>query len=143
MGKIVIIVLLLAGLAFAQSTTAPAPPDPPAQAKSEIPEVTADLGDCTAEFTVTDTANKPVFNAKVHTEIRHGLFSMRRVELEIGTNADGKARFVGLPNTVRKPFAFEISYQNRRNYIRHNPEEKCTAAYNVILPDRPSKPLEE
>jgi len=64
----------------------------------EIPVLKANLGDCSADFLVRDADGKPVYNATVHVRVRYGAFSVKRSDLEIGTNADGKARIEGLPN---------------------------------------------
>jgi hypothetical protein len=77
----------------------------------EVPTVNADLGPCTADFTVTDGARQPLYNAKVSVTVKYGFLGLRRMELEVGTNSDGKARVAGLPSKVRKhPLGFVISY---------------------------------
>ena len=40
---------------------------------------------------VTDLSGKPLYNAKIHVQIRYGFLGLRKLDLETGTNADGKA----------------------------------------------------
>ncbi len=64
----------------------------------EVPVVDGKVGSCKADFTVNDEAGKPIYNATIKVTLRYGLFNKRRMDLEIGTNSDGKARIVGLPD---------------------------------------------
>jgi hypothetical protein len=100
----------------------------------EVPAVNAGLGPCTADFAVADGAGKPLYNAKVSVTFKYGFLGMRRMELEVGTNSDGKARVAGLPSKVRKhPLGFVISYGDRVKSIEHYPAVNCNARYEVVL----------
>ncbi len=104
---------------------------------ADIPQVSADVGPCTAEFTVTDAAQKPLYDAKIKTIVRHGFMSKRKVELEIGTDADGKARFTGLPHEVKKPIEFAVRYKDITKTVKHDPATDCHAHFNVSLGTKP------
>src|SRR5262252_8786123 len=99
--KTLLLALLLTP-AFAQT------PDP-----HSIPAVDAGIGQCTADFTLTDTDNKPIYAAKVKVHITYGFASARKLDLEVGTNVDGKARFSGLPNRVKRGLFFAASEGDR------------------------------
>ena len=118
------LLLLASTLVFAQA------PAPPAQAPTEI---SADLGSCTVDFKVTDLAGNPLYNAKIHTLIRYGFWGKRKLELEAGTNADGKARFVRLPDHIKKPMTFDIHYQDQKASQSYDPGVNCDASYTVPL----------
>jgi len=105
--------------------------------ENPVPVISGDLGSCTADFTVTGTKLKPIYNAKLEVELRYGFAGLRRTTLEIYTNVDGKARITGLPNTNKRPLAFTASYKGRKTVVIVNVEEKCNGAYNAIVTDEP------
>ena len=98
-----------------------------------VPEISADLGSCTADFTVADMAGKPIYAAKVHTLIRYGFLNKRKTELEAYTSADGKVRFTHLPDQSSKPIQFDISYQGDTAHISYDPSTSCHGKYDVPL----------
>lgn len=106
---------------------------PPA---SPVTEISADLGPCSAEFHVTDMAGNPLYNAKVHTVIRYGFLSKRKLELDAGTNADGRARFIKLPETLKKPVEFTITNGVDTATRNFSPATDCQASFNVPLKTR-------
>lgn len=103
-----------------------------AQQKTDIPVVDAHLGPCTATFTVKENS-KPLYNAKVTVTVRTGAFGMRKTELEVGTNMDGKGRVDGLPERMKKPLQFRIRYGELSKTIEANPSDKCDATFEVDL----------
>ncbi len=115
--------LLITALLFAFALTRAA----------DIPQVSADVGPCTANFIITDAAQKPLYDAKIKTIVRYGFLSKRKVELEIGTDAAGKARFTGLPHEVKKPIEFTIRYKGMTKTITHDPATNCHANFDVAL----------
>ena len=100
---------------------------------AEEPQISADLGPCWADFTVTDAAKKPVYLAKIHTIIRYGFLSKRKTELELQTDVNGKGRFVGLPQEVKKAIQFEITYKGQSKTVTHDPAANCHAPIEVEL----------
>lgn len=132
----VLALALLGGIAFAQNQAQPGPPPaspPPAQPKQAPTEISADLGGCSALFHVTDLAGNPLYNAQVHVLIRYGFLSKRKTELTAGTNADGKVKFVRLPNEVKKPLAFDVTYGGQTATLLMDPATRCQASYDVPL----------
>jgi len=83
-------------LAFLASSQAPAPGAPP-----EIPVLNARLGGCSAEFLVKDAVGLPVYLALVHVNVRYGPLNVKRMDIEVGTNSDGKAQIKGLPDKAK------------------------------------------
>ncbi len=130
MWRIPLLALLLLTVAAAQ--------DKPSVA-NKVPVISGDLGSCSAEFTVTDTKLKPIYNAKLEVELRYGFASLKRTNLEIYTNIDGKARVEGLPESSRRPIAVTASFEGRKTVVVVSPEEKCQGKYQAILTDRPIK----
>ena len=104
----------------------------PCQA-AEVPVVRADLGPCSADFTVSGSEGKPLFDAKIHVKILYGFLSKRKTELEVGTNSDGQARIEGLPQKVKKLLEFKISHGDKSKSIIHDPANECRATFAVAL----------
>jgi hypothetical protein len=108
---------------------------------ADIPSVSADLGPCSARFTVTD-GTKPLYDAKVRTRIKYGAFGVRKLDLEVGTDANGKASVTGLPNVTKQPISFEIVKDDIARTVIFDPAQKCEATYDVALrkPTTPQNP---
>ena len=102
-------------------------------AAADVPVIKGEAGPCSADFTVTDSASKPVYNAKIHVTVRYGFMSKRKTDLEIGTNSDGKARIEGLPDKVKKPMEFQIRHGQDSRSVVHDPATDCHANFTVML----------
>jgi hypothetical protein len=99
----------------------------------QIPVVDGGLGSCSADFTVKDGSDKPIYNAKIHVLIKYGFLSKRKTELEVGTNSDGKARMTGLPSMSKKPLEFTIKSGTVSKIIADDPSDHCNAKFDVTL----------
>jgi hypothetical protein len=100
----------------------------------DVPVIKGDLGPCSADFTILDTNDKPVYDAKIHVTILYGFMNKRKSELEIGTNSDGKARIEGLPDKLKKPpLEFRIKAGDSRKSVTQDPATDCHASFNVQL----------
>jgi hypothetical protein len=100
---------------------------------ADEPQVSADAGPCWIAFTVTDAAHKPLYNAKIHTIVRYGFMSMRKTELELSTDANGKGKFTGLPQSVKRPLDFDITYRDMAKTVSHDPGTNCHQTMDVEL----------
>jgi len=101
---------------------------------ADVPTASAGMGPCTADFTVTDTSNKPVYDAKIHVLVKYGFMSKRDADLEVGTNSDGKARMEGLPNKLKKPpMEFTIRSGDLTKSVTNDPAANCHPTFNVTL----------
>jgi hypothetical protein len=115
-------------------TSAPAwqTSDQPAKPNT-VPVINGDLGPCSAEFTVKDPAGKPAAGAKVRVHIAYGFLGLRKLDLEVGTNTDGKARFEGLPETVRRPLDFQASQGTSKGVAVIDPGKNCQGEYSILM----------
>lgn len=104
-------------------------PDSP---KPDLATITARLGMCTADFTVTDADGKPVYAATVHVRIRYGLLGLKRMDLEVGTNSEGKARVEGLPLGGRR-LVYDVSKATRKATVEQDLTTNCHGMYTVAL----------
>ena len=119
--------LVLMVLIFLASSNAQTP-DP-----HSVPVIDGGLGPCTADFTINDSAAKPVYAAKIKVHIAYGFASVRKLDLEVSTNADGKARFTGLPNRVKRGLFFEASESDRTASAFDDPSSTCQAQFTLVL----------
>jgi hypothetical protein len=99
----------------------------------EVPVVDAGLGSCRADFTVKDGSGKPIFNAKVSLTIKYGFWNKRNTQVEVGTNSEGKARVIGLPNLPKRPLEFSIKSGTESTTVTDDPSTNCNATFDVIL----------
>jgi hypothetical protein len=103
-------------------------------ASANVPVVNGDLGRCSADFTVLDSNNKPLYDAKIHVTVLYGFMDKRKSDLEIGTNSDGKARIEGLPDKLKKPpLVFKVRSGDQTKSVRQDPATDCHANFNVQL----------
>jgi len=83
---------------------------------------------------ITDTENKPVYNAKVSTRVTYGFMNSHKLDLEVGTNVDGRARFTGLPaNLKRGGLFFQASEGDRSGNAFDDPSKTCKAQFTIAL----------
>jgi len=118
--------------AFSQSTTTSAAADP-----KSVPVVDGGIGTCSADFTVTDANGVPVYAAKIKVHIAYGFMYLRKLDLEVGTNADGKARFTGIPDRVKHGLYFEASEGDRTAEAFDDPSTTCKNQFTVVLRKKP------
>ena len=105
-----------------------APPAP----KPELAVISARLGSCAADFTVTGADGTPVYAASIHVRIRYGFLGLKRMDLEVGTNSDGKARVDTLPVEAR-PLVYDISKGTLKTTVEQNLTTGCQASFAVSL----------
>ena len=116
------ILLLLVTAALAQT------PDP-----KSIPVIDGALGPCTADVTIIGLDNKPIYLAKIKVHIAYGFLSARKLDLEVSTNVDGKARFTGLPSSAKRGLYFDASEGDRTGNAFDDPSKTCQAQFTVTL----------
>jgi hypothetical protein len=140
---------LFAGLAgFRCAAQSPANPQTPvAQASSAaaqpIPVVDGSAGPCSLELTVTTADGKPAPGATIKVHIAYRLGGFHRLDLQAGTNAEGKAKFIGLPSSVHQPpLEFQASKDQLVGTATYDPAVECQAKHVVIV-DKPKPPSSE
>ena len=98
----------------------------------EVTILKANLGDCSADFVVRGADGRPVYNATIHVRVRYGFMNVKRSDLEIGTNAEGKARIEGLPSKA-KPLAYDIRKDTATAAVMQDVEAMCHASFDIAL----------
>lgn len=117
--------------------TLPAFSQTPAPDPHSIPVIDGAIGPCSADFTVTDESNHPVYAANIKVHIAYGFMYARKLDLEVGTNVDGKARFTGLPDRVKRGLFFEASESDRTAEAFDDPSTTCKNQFTVVLRKKP------
>lgn len=111
-------------------------------AAHKVPEISANLGTCYVEIRVIDSAGKPVYGAQVSVHMRYGFGGFHRMDLQVGTNVDGLARFTGLTDRARMPLEFHATYQGREAVVPVDLRSNCHQKQDAKLPDKPTPPQE-
>ena len=125
--------MLIATLVLATALAQPPAQQPPPEApKPDLAIISARLGPCSADFTVTDADGKPVYAAIVHVRIRYGFMSIKRMDLEVGTNSEGKARVEGLPEKA-KPLIYDVTKDTKKGTAQQDVAAACKGTYEVAL----------
>jgi hypothetical protein len=122
------ILVVLLSLPVATNSANAAPVDPNA-----VATVDAGLGPCTADFTINDESGKPVYAANIRVHITYGFGGFHKFDLQVGTNADGKARFIGLPEHPKQGLFFHAAEGDRQGDAFDNPADNCKAQFTVVL----------
>ncbi|MGB8990006.1 MAG: hypothetical protein WCC37_25640 [Candidatus Sulfotelmatobacter sp.] len=114
---------------------AAAPVDP-----KTVAVVDAGLGPCAADFTITDAANQPVYGANIRVRITYGFLNLHKLDLQVGTNAEGKARFVGLPGSRKQGLFFLASEGDREGSSFDDPGKTCKTQFTIVLRKKSLQP---
>ncbi len=108
--------------------TQPAPPQKP----DDIPVTDGTSGPCSIEFAVTDSDGKPVYAARIDVHLAYG------VDMGVYTNAQGKARFTGIPAKVRKPpIEFNAKKDDLVGVAAMDPATECQAKHDIVMVKKP------
>ena len=141
------ILILGATLLFATQAQQPAQPQQsPAQAgqSEDIPVTDGTSGPCSIEFTVTDSAAKPVFAVLINVHLAYGFAGAHKIDMGVYTNAQGKARFTGIPAKVRNPpIEFHAKKQDLVGVATMDPVTECQAKHDIVLTkEKPAPPAQ-
>src|SRR5271169_1069789 len=124
--------LTLGGWALGQTNSPQTNPSQPPDPKS-VPVLDGGIGPCTADFTVNDPAGAPVYAAKIKVHIAYGFMNARKLDLEVGTNIDGKARLTGLPDRLKHGLYFHASEGDLTGEAFGDPANTCKAQFTITL----------
>jgi hypothetical protein len=129
------VALLLVPAVRAQSIS---PPDP-----NSVPVIDGGIGRCSADFKVIDNAGAPIYAAMIQVHIAYGFLSAYKLDLEVGTNASGKARFTGLPAKTKHGLFFRASKGPREGSAFDDTAKTCKAEFTIELEEKkPAAKLE-
>jgi hypothetical protein len=137
----VLCLVLACLLATAQSQTTENPPsaaNPGTKANPAV--IDGGAGPCSLELTVLGSDDKPVYNATVKVHITYGFGGFHHLDLQAGTNSDGKVKFAGLPAKVHNPpLEFDAAKDQLEGTVMYDPSAECQAKHDVKL-EKPKPP---
>ncbi|HSZ64019.1 MAG TPA: hypothetical protein VK828_19630 [Terriglobales bacterium] len=108
--------------------------DTQAQSNEKVPVIDGNAGPCSVELTVLGADGKLVYAATVKVHIKYGFGGMHRLDLEVGSNSDGKVKFTGIPARVqRPPLEFRASKDEFSGIAVVDPSTQCQAKYDITL----------
>jgi hypothetical protein len=106
--------------------------------KDKVPVIDGGAGPCSLDLTVVDPGGKPVYAATVKVHIAYGFGGFHKLDLQAGTNQDGKVLFTGLPDRVKRPpLEFHASTDGLEGIVTDDPATECQAKHEVRL-EKPS-----
>jgi hypothetical protein len=124
------LVILGLTLALAAQAQQPAPSPKP----DDIPVTDGTSGPCSIEFSVTDSAGKPVYAARIDVHLAYGAFGAHKLDMGVYTNAQGKAKFIGIPIKVRKPpVEFNAKKDDLVGVATMDPLTECQAKHDIVM----------
>lgn len=98
-----------------------------------VPVLDGGIGHCTADLTITDANGAPVYAATIKVHIAYGFANARKLDLQLGTNVDGKARFTGLPDKIKHGFYFHATEGDREGEAFDDPTNTCNAQLLITI----------
>lgn len=124
--------LIILVLAFARSSfSVPQAPNP-----TDVPVVKGGAGSCTADFVVTDSSGKAIYNSKIEILIKYGFMGLHKLDATTPTNIDGKARFEGLPEQIKGTAEFQITHADQSKSLAFDPQSDCHPHHEVVLAEK-------
>ena len=112
----------------AASSAKPAQADPKA-----VPVIDGGTGPCTADFTVNDSAGAPVYDAKIRVHIDYRWGGFHKLDLEVGTNIEGKARFTGIPAKPKRGLTYYATKGDQEGSAYVSPITDCKGQATITL----------
>lgn len=117
-------------LALAAQSQQPAQPQQP----DDIPVTDGTSGPCSIEFSVTDSDGKPVYAARIDVHLAYGAFGAHKLDMGVYTNAQGKAKFAGIPAKVKKPpIEFNAKKGDLVGVATMDPATECQAKHDIVM----------
>jgi hypothetical protein len=126
-GLLVVLVVTFATASFPGQQT----PD-----SAAVPVVKGGAGACSADFVVRDPSGKGIYDAKINIEIKHGFMGLRKLDLTVGTNWEGKARIEGMPERIKGTAEFKVSHGDQYRLVPYDPLANCHSRNEIVLGDK-------
>lgn len=128
-----VLVFVLSSAAFAQEQGTPNSSAQSSATQAQVPVIDGGLGPCSVEITVKRPNGKVVDGAKVSVHIAYGFLNVRRLDLEVPTNNEGKARITGLPDNLKHGLLFHGSKDNLLGTAFVDPTRTCDSKHELVL----------
>lgn len=104
------------------------------QSPQEIPNTDAQSGPCSIEISITGSDGKPVYGARINYRAAYGAFGAHKLDMTVYSNADGKAKFSGIPAKVKKPpIEFNAKKDDLVGVATMDPATECQAKHDIVM----------
>jgi hypothetical protein len=124
------LLILGANLLFAVRDQQPAQPQKP----DDIQVTDAQSGPCSIELSVTGADGKPVYAARIDYHAEYGFMGAHKLDMTVYSNADGKAKFTGIPAKVKKPpIEFKAKKDDLVGVATMDPVTECQAKHDIVM----------
>lgn len=105
--------------------------------QDDIPVTDAESGPCSVEFSVFGADTKPVYAARIDYHAAYGFMGTHKLDMTVYTNADGKAKFTGIPAKVRKPpIEFRATKDDLVGLATMDPAAECQTKHDIVMDKR-------
>jgi hypothetical protein len=109
------------------------------QQPNDIPVTDGTSGPCSIEFSVTDSDGKPVYAARIDVHLAYGAFGAHKLDMSVYTNAQGKAKFTGIPAKVKRPpIEFNAKKDDLVGLATMDPATECQAKHDIVMDKKSS-----
>jgi hypothetical protein len=106
---------------------------------NDIPATDAGSGPCSIELAVTSSDGKPVYAAKIDYHAAYGFLGTHKLDMTVYTNADGKAKFTGIPAKVKNPpIEFRAAKDDLVGIATMDPASECQARHDIVMDKKKS-----
>jgi hypothetical protein len=103
------------------------------------PVMDGGAGPCSLELTVSHDG-KPAIAAEVKVHIAYGFAGIRKLDLDAYTGNDGKLKFTGLPDRVKRPpLTFRAAKDKLYGTASYDPENECHEKLDIVLTPKKSE----
>lgn len=130
-----VLCFVMIALVVSAQTSGATPP-----AASQVPTIDGAAGPCSLELTILDNDSKPIYNATVKVHITYGFGGFHHLDLQAGTNSDGKVKFTGIPAKVHRPqLEFDATKDQLEGSLNYDPTSECHGQHELKL-EKPKPP---
>ena len=106
---------------------------PQAPSSPAVPVSNGKVGACSADFVVSDTTGKGLYDAKISIQVQYGFLGAHKLGLNVGTNYEGKARLDGLPEKIKGTAEFKVTHGDQSKSVPYDPLTNCHPRFEVTL----------
>ena len=100
----------------------------------KVPVMDGGAGPCSCQLTVLTPDGKPAGAADVKVHIAYGFGGFHRLDLDAGTNYDGKVNFTGIPSKVKNPpLEFHASKDQWTGGATFDPAVECQGKHDITM----------
>ena len=108
-------------------------PNPTPDTSQMTPVMDGGAGPCSLELSVSHDG-KPAIAAEVKVHVAYGFAGIRKLDLDAYTGNDGKLKFTGLPDRVKRPpLNFHAVKDKLYGTASFDPENECHEKLDIVL----------